>query len=93
LVLLCNHEAKNIALGPVCWCRNGPYCNPFGKGICGQAAESKLFVVPDVAAQELYCLQFYSEVRNCGSLFVNNKHGQIDIDSCIDPFTEEDERF
>jgi GAF domain-containing protein len=68
---------------------------PFGKGICGQVAESNQnFVVPDVAAQDNYiaCLTVKSEI--VVPLFVNGQSiGQIDIDSVIDPFTEADERF
>lgn len=70
---------------------------PFGKGICGQVAESNAnFVVPDVKAQDNYIacsLTVKSEIVI--PLFVEGKNiGQIDIDShTIDPFTSEDERF
>ena len=70
---------------------------PFGKGICGQVAESNTnFVVPDVKAQDNYIacsITVKSEIVI--PLFKNGKNiGQIDIDShTIDPFTEKDERF
>ncbi|MBW2936825.1 GAF domain-containing protein [Aureisphaera sp. CAU 1614] len=70
---------------------------PFGKGICGQVAESNAnFVVPDVKAQDNYIacsITVKSEIVI--PLFKNGKNiGQIDIDShTIDPFSEEDERF
>ena len=70
---------------------------PFGKGICGQVAESNSnFVVPDVNAQDNYIacsISVKSEIVI--PLFKDGKNiGQIDIDSnTIDPFTEKDERF
>lgn len=70
---------------------------PFGKGICGQVAESNSnFVVPDVKAQDNYIacsISVKSEIVI--PLFKNGKNiGQIDIDShTVDPFSEEDERF
>ncbi|MEM6541846.1 MAG: GAF domain-containing protein, partial [Bacteroidota bacterium] len=69
----------------------------FGKGICGQVAESNQnFVVPDVYAQDNYIacsLTVKSEI--VVPLFKNGENiGQIDIDSDTpDPFSEEDERF
>lgn len=70
---------------------------PFGKGICGQVAESNQnFLVSDVHAQDNYIscnLNVKAEIVI--PLFVNSKNiGQIDIDSdTIDPFTEADEKF
>ena len=70
---------------------------PFGKGICGQVAESNAnVVVPDVKAQDNYIacsITVKSEIVI--PLFKSGKNiGQIDIDShTIDPFSEEDERF
>lgn len=70
---------------------------PFGKGICGQVAESnENFVVPDVAAQNNYiACSIYVKAEIVVPLFKNGKNiGQIDIDSHIaDPFSEADERF
>ncbi len=70
---------------------------PFGKGICGQVAEShKNFVVPDVKSQDNYIacsLNVKAEI--VVPLFKDGINiGQIDIDSHTpDPFTVEDERF
>lgn len=68
---------------------------PFGKGICGQVAESNQnFVVQDVQSQDNYI--------SCGwkvkseiviPVFKNGENiGQIDIDShTVNPFSEQDE--
>jgi len=70
---------------------------PFGKGICGQVAESNTnFVVPDVQGQDNYIscnIDVKSEIVI--PLFVHGENiGQIDIDSNTpDPFTKEDETF
>lgn len=92
-----NHENKTLHLGPYVGAETDHTIIPFGKGICGQVAESnKNFVVPDVKAQDNYIacsITVKSEI--VVPLFVNGLNiGQIDIDSHeIDPFTEEDERF
>ena len=67
---------------------------PFGKGICGQVAESNQnFIVPDVKAQDNYIacsINVKSEIVI--PLFKDGVNiGQIDIDShTIDPFTDAD---
>lgn len=70
---------------------------PFGKGICGQVAESNSnFVVPDVKAQDNYiACSIHVKAEIVVPLFVNGENiGQIDIDSnTVDPFTEKDEVF
>ncbi|MEL6811391.1 MAG: GAF domain-containing protein [Bacteroidota bacterium] len=70
---------------------------PFGKGICGQVAESNAnFVVPDVKAQDNYiACSIFVKAEIVIPLFKNGKNiGQIDIDSHTpDPFTKEDEVF
>ena len=92
-----NHETKTLHLGPYVGAATDHTVIPFGKGICGQVAESNAnFVVPDVKAQDNYIacsITVKSEI--VVPLFVNGKNiGQIDIDShVIDPFTSEDERF
>ncbi len=92
-----NHENKTLHLGPYVGAETDHTVIPFGKGICGQVAESnENFVVPDVKAQDNYIacsLTVKSEI--VVPLFVNGINiGQIDIDSHeIDPFTEADERF
>ncbi len=70
---------------------------PFGKGICGQVAESnKNFVVPDVKAQTNYiACSIYVKAEIVVPLFKEGENiGQIDIDSnTADPFSSEDEQF
>lgn len=70
---------------------------PFGKGICGQVAESNQnFVVEDVSAQDNYIacnIHVKSEVVI--PLFLNGENiGQIDIDSHTkNAFSKTDEEF
>lgn len=92
-----NHDTKTLHLGPYVGAETDHTVIPFGKGICGQVAESNAnFVVPDVAAQDNYiACSFTVKSEIVVPLFVAGKNiGQIDIDShVIDPFTAEDERF
>ena len=92
-----NHETKTLHLGPYVGAETDHTVIPFGKGICGQVAESNAnFVVPDVSAQDNYiACSFTVKSEIVVPLFVNGINiGQIDIDShVIDPFTEADERF
>jgi len=92
-----NHENKTLHLGPYVGAETDHTVIPFGKGICGQVAESNSnFVVPDVAAQDNYiACSFTVKSEIVVPLFVDGVNiGQIDIDShVIDPFTEADERF
>lgn len=92
-----NHETKTLHLGAYVGAATDHTVIPFGKGICGQVAESNAnFVVPDVSAQDNYiACSFTVKSEIVVPLFVNGKNiGQIDIDShTINPFTEADERF
>ena len=92
-----NHENRTLHLGPYVGAPTDHTVIPFGKGICGQVAESNSnFVVPDVAAQDNYiACSFTVKSEIVVPLFVNGINiGQIDIDShVLDPFTVEDERF
>lgn len=92
-----NHESKTLHLGPYFGAETDHTIIPFGKGICGQVAESnKNFVVPDVSAQNNYiACSFTVKAEIVIPLLVNGENiGQIDIDShTIDPFSEKDERF
>ncbi|MFW5800235.1 MAG: GAF domain-containing protein [Spirochaetota bacterium] len=68
---------------------------PFGKGICGQAAENKdTFVVPDVTQENNYLsCSINTKAEIVIPIFDNkgNIAGELDIDSHqINPFTEED---
>ena len=91
-----NHEAKTLHLRQYVGAPTDHTVIPFGKGICGQVAESNQnFVVPDVAAQDNYiACSFTVKSEIVVPLFANGVNiGQIDIDSnTIDPFTEADER-
>jgi len=92
-----NHENKTLHLGPYAGAVTDHTVIPFGKGICGQVAESNQnFVVPDVQAQDNYiACSFTVKSEIVVPLFVQGKNiGQIDIDShVLDPFTAADERF
>jgi GAF domain-containing protein len=92
-----NHETKTLHLGPYVGAETVHTVIPFGKGICGQVANSNQnFVVPDVSAQDNYiACSFTVKSEIVVPLFVDGKNiGQIDIDShVIDPFSEADERF
>lgn len=70
---------------------------PFGKGICGQVAESnQKFVVDDVTAQDNYiACSIYVKSEVVIPLFVSGQNiGQIDIDSHTkNAFLKEDEDF
>ncbi len=70
---------------------------PFGRGICGQAAEREItFVVQDVSKETNY-LSCSPKVKSeiVVPIFKNGKVvGELDIDShVISPFTEEDRMF
>ena len=92
-----NGDKRELKLGPYVGEPTDHTIIPFGKGICGQVAESnENFVVPDVHAQDNYIacsITVKSEI--VVPLFKNGENiGQIDIDSNTpDPFSEADERF
>ena len=92
-----NGDKRELKLGPYAGAVTDHTIIPFGKGICGQVAESnENFVVPDVQAQDNYIacsINVKSEI--VVPLFKDGENiGQIDIDSDTpDPFTSEDERF
>ena len=92
-----NGDRKELKLGPYVGEPTEHEIIPFGKGICGQVAESnKNFVVPDVNLQDNYlACSTTVKAEIVVPIFVDGKNiGQIDIDSgTIDPFTENDERF
>lgn len=94
---MANHETRTLHLSSYAGEPTDHTVIPFGKGICGQVAESNAnFVVPDVKAQDNYIacsITVKSEIVI--PLFKNgNNIGQIDIDSHkTDPFTKDDETF
>lgn len=92
-----NGDKKELKLGPYAGAPTDHTIIPFGKGICGQVAESnKNFVVPDVKAQDNYiACSITVKAEIVVPLFVNGENiGQIDIDSnTLDPFSKADEHF
>ena len=92
-----NGDKKELKLGSYAGAPTDHSIIPFGKGICGQVAESNTnFVVPDVAAQDNYiACSITVKAEIVVPLFKNGKNiGQIDIDSNTpNPFSTEDERF
>ena len=92
-----NHEAKTLHLSAYVGDPTDHLTIPFGKGICGQVAESNSnFVVPDVVSQDNYiACSITVKAEIVVTLFIDGVNvGQIDIDSkTIDPFTKADEEF
>lgn len=92
-----NHRDRTLHLRAFAGAPTDHTIIPFGKGICGQVAESNAnFMVPDVSAQDNYIacsMDVKSEL--VVPLFKGGENiGQIDIDShSIDPFTSEDEEL
>ena len=89
-----NGDKNELNLGPYVGAATDHTIIPYGKGICGQVAESnQTFVVPDVYAQDNYlACSIETKAEIVIPIFKNGVNiGQIDIDShTIDPFTEED---
>lgn len=92
-----DHDKRVLNLGKFAGEPTDHTTIPFGKGICGQVAESNAnFVVPDVKAQDNYiACSITVKAEIVIPLFKDGLNiGQIDIDSnTIDPFTAEDEEF
>jgi GAF domain-containing protein len=72
--LLANHETQTLSR-TLCRSETDHTVIPFGKGICGQVAESNAnFVVPDVAAQDNYiACSFTVKSEIVVPLFVDGK--------------------
>ena len=90
-------KRNELVLGPYSGAPTDHTRIPFGKGICGQAADTgETFVVPDVSKETNY-LSCSSAVRSeiVVPIFKNGEIiGELDIDSHeIDPFTGEDREF
>jgi GAF domain-containing protein len=92
-----NHKDKTLHLGPYEGEPTDHKVIPFGKGICGQVAESnQTFLVEDVNAQDNYIacsINVKSEI--VVPLLIDEKNiGQIDIDSNTpNAFSAEDEEL
>lgn len=88
---------QELVLGPFAGAPTDHVRIPFGKGICGQAAErEETFVIQDVSQETNYLscsLHVKSEI--VVPVFKNGKiAGELDIDSHqLAPFTAEDQRF
>ena len=94
---LADESKKELTLGPFSGEPTEHTKIPFGKGICGQAADKKeTFVVQDVTKETNY-LSCSNNVKSeiVVPIFKNNKViGELDIDShTISPFTDEDRKF
>ena len=79
-----NGSKNELKLGPYVGEPTDHTIIPFGKGICGQVAESNSnFVVPDVQAQDNYiACSITVKAEIVVPLFLNGVNvGQIDIDS------------
>ena len=92
-----NGDKNELKLGPYVGAETDHIIIPFGKGICGQVAESnETFVVPDVYAQDNYlACSIETKAEIVMPIFKNGENiGQIDIDShTIDPFTDADTKL
>jgi GAF domain-containing protein len=92
-----NHPARTLHLGTYAGEATDHTVIPFGKGICGQVAESDSnFIVPDVQLQTNYiaCSITVKAEIVVPVWFQGKNVGQIDIDSHqLDPFTDEDVLF
>lgn len=92
-----NGDKKELKLGPYAGAETAHTTIPFGKGICGQVAESnRSFIVEDVRKESNYIacsLNVRSEIVIpifCDGINI----GQIDIDSnTVNAFGEEDENL
>ena len=94
---LADESKKELTLGPFSGEPTEHTNIPFGKGICGQAADKKeTFVIQDVTKETNY-LSCSPDVKSeiVVPIFKNDKViGELDIDShTISPFTDEDRKF
>lgn len=92
-----NGDKNELKLGPYVGAATDHAIIPYGKGICGQVAESnETFIVPDVYAQDNYlACSIETKAEIVMPIFKNGENiGQIDIDShTIDPFTDADTKL
>lgn len=92
-----NGDKNELKLGPYVGAATDHTIIPYGKGICGQVAESnETFVVPDVYAQDNYlACSIETKAEIVVPIFKDGQNvGQIDIDShTINPFTSDDTKL
>lgn len=90
-----NHDAKTLHLEAFAGTPTDHTIIPFGKGICGQVANTgKNFVVDNVKAQNNYIsCNIHVKAEIVIPLFKEGKNiGQLDIDShTLNPFSKKDE--
>lgn len=92
-----NGDKKELKLGSYVGAATDHDIIPYGKGICGQVAESnETFVVQDVNAENNYlACSIETKAEIVVPIFKNGENiGQIDIDSHFkDSITQEDKLF
>ena len=92
-----NGDKKELKLGPFTGAATDHTLIPFGKGICGQVAESnQTFVVQDVKTESNYlACSTETQAEIVVPIFKNGENiGQIDIDSHFkNSITPEDQVF
>ena len=91
------HDDRMLVLGPFSGDPTEHVRIPFGKGICGQAAETgKLFLIQDVTTEDNY-LSCSSDVRSeiVLPIYLNGRIiGELDIDSHREsPFDNNDKKL
>lgn len=92
-----NGDKNELKLGPYVGAKTDHTTIPYGKGICGQVAESnETFVVQDVHEESNYlACSLETKAEIVVPIFKNEENiGQIDIDSHYkNSITEEDQKF
>ena len=92
-----NNKAKKLTLGPYAGEPTEHIKIDYGKGICGQVAESHdTFIVQDISQQDNYlsCSPFVKSEIVIPIMKKGKFVAQLDIDSrAINPFTDDDKRF
>ncbi len=95
--LVSKNEERMLELGPYVGEHTDHLKIPFGKGICGQTAESQeTFLIDDVSKEENYiACSIHVKSEIVVPMFNNTRMiGQIDIDSStINAFNDADEIF
>lgn len=95
--LVSKNEERMLELGPYVGEHTDHLKIPFGKGICGQTAESQeTFLIDDVSKEENYiACSIHVKSEIVVPMFKNTRMiGQIDIDSStINAFNDADEIF
>lgn len=94
---IANESEKELTLGPYIGKPTEHTKIPFGRGICGQAADRKeTFIVQDVSKESNYlsCSPLVKSEIVVPIIKNNKVLGELDIDShVIEPLTKEDIRF